>query len=274
MNQLIEAINSQRVEPGNIYIWWLGQEGYVCKTSELIFYIDPYISTYVERLTLGTSSEHIRMTPPPMAPEDVSHADVVICTHDHMDHIDPGGIPIIAQQSPQAQFVVPQSAAETLRGFNITEDCIHTLKGNDSLCLDGMQIHAIPAKHEEFEYDATNGYPFLSYVIKTADLSIFHAGDTIPYEGQVEKVRSHNIDLALLPINGRNDFIHSKGIVGNFSCAEAVEFALSIGATLTVPMHYDMFDINTVDVEDFRRIAESRKLRHQILTPSNMMRIP
>ncbi|MFZ2658105.1 MAG: MBL fold metallo-hydrolase [Victivallales bacterium] len=274
MNTLIRQINETAAKPGSICLWWIGQEGFVVKSRNLTIFIDPYLSDYAERITAGKPNEHIRMTPAPMRADDVTNADLVICTHDHADHIDPDGIPIIAQKSPQAEFVVPQCARGTLLDFGIAERRIHTLKGNDSLEIKGIRISGIPAKHEQFNKSEEHGFPFLSYVVKIDGITLFHAGDTIPYRGQVEKVAAHDIQIALLPINGRDEFRHKLEFEGNFTCKEAAGFATAINAGLTIPMHYDMFTLNTADVKDFIAEAEKHALNYKVMTVSRMLRYP
>ena len=54
------------------------------------------------------------------------------------------------------------------------------------------------------------------------------------------------MDVAVLPVNGRDPEREARGIVGNMDAREAVELALAIGATLLVPIHWDGFAGNTV----------------------------
>lgn len=274
MNALINEIDKTHVEPGGLRIWWIGQEGFVLKSAALIIYIDPYLSTYAERVTRGKPNEHVRIKPAPMRPEDVHHADIVLCTHDHADHIDPDSIPAIAVRSPQAQFVLPECARDTMRGLGIDDNRIHTMKGDDDLSLKEINVHAIPAKHEEFDEHPEKGYPYLSYVINIDSINIFHAGDTIRYYGQSERLRQYRIDLAFLPINGRDDFRHGLDFAGNFDCEEAVRFARDINAGLTIPMHYDMFTINTADINEFRRIADEHRLRYLVMDHAGSIQFP
>jgi L-ascorbate 6-phosphate lactonase len=265
MSTLAKEIKNKRVPRSGLVFWWLGQEGFVFKTQNLILYIDPYLSTYAETLTAGKPDEHVRITPAPMQPNEVDHADLVLCTHDHADHIDVEGIPLIALASPDALFVVPECARQKVINLGVAEERIHSLKGDDNTNVKGIKIHGIPAKHEQFDKDPEKGFPYLSYLIKLEDYTIFHAGDTIPFKGQVERVFPHAVDIALLPINGRDAFRHSLGMEGNFTCEEAVGFGLAIKAGLTIPMHYDMFTLNTADVRGFIRIAEHRGLVYRIM---------
>jgi L-ascorbate metabolism protein UlaG (beta-lactamase superfamily) len=149
--------------------------------------------------------------------------------------------------------------------MNIAPDRIHTLRGDDSMSAGPMSVLAVPAKHERFDDNVDHGFPYLSYVFRLEGLTLFHAGDTIPYPQQVEKVRPYGVDVAMVPINGRDDARHRLAFEGNFNCEEAVEFSMLIGARLTIPMHYDMFTLNTADVGDFCRIARSRGLQHRVL---------
>lgn len=274
MNALVNEINETRVAPGSLRIWWTGQEGFVFKSPGRIIYIDPYLSTYAEKITRGKVNEHVRIRSTPMKPEDVNHADIVFCTHNHADHIDPESIPIIAVKSPRAHFIVPECAFDTMRSFGIDSERIRTMKGDDELNFEGIQIYAVPAKHEKFDKHPQRGYPYLGYIINIDGITVFHAGDTIPYNGQVERLKQHKIDIAFLPINGRDDLRHQLDLAGNFTCEEAVRFALDTNAGLTIPMHYDMFTINTADINKFRGLADRHNLRYLIMEHAGSIHFP
>jgi L-ascorbate metabolism protein UlaG (beta-lactamase superfamily) len=274
MNPLVEEMVLENVTPGSILIWWIGQSGFVLKTHKLTLYIDPYLSRFAERITQGKVNEHIRMSQPPMEPHEVINADLVFCTHDHADHIDPDGIPMISKASPKAQFLVPRCAMKTVLDYGIDSSRIHTLSGNDSLMIKGVEVFGIPAKHESFDMDEKDGFPYLSYLIRIDNMTIFHAGDTIPYDGQIEKIRPFNVDLAFVPINGRDDFRHNLQFEGNFDSKEAVEFAQRIGAKMTIPMHYNMFTLNTADVHDFVKIARQHGLNHLVMNHGEKIVFP
>ena len=57
--------------------------------NELTIYIDPYLSDYIEN-PLGLNEKNMyRLFPPPINPELISKCDAIICTHSHVDHMDP-----------------------------------------------------------------------------------------------------------------------------------------------------------------------------------------
>ena len=75
-----------------------------------------------------------------------------------------------------------------------------------------------------------------------------------------------DIEVALLPINGRDAEREARGIVGNMAAVEAVELALAIGASTLVPYHWDGFEGNTVPPET--AVDEARG-RLEVLVPEH-----
>ena len=243
-------------------IVWLGQSGFLIKSKSAVFLIDPYLSDFAEQWTFGKHNEHIRMHPAPIAPKEIYGVDVVLCTHDHVDHIDPYSIPVLALRNPQTRFVAPLTAKNRILGLYVDESRLDVLSGLDSLEKGPVSVHAIPAAHSQLDYDKENGYPYLSYVIKVDGLTIFHAGDTVPYDKQAKYLSAFNIDVALLPVNGEKD--PSLDLLPNFNIHQAVQFAQDINVKLTIPMHYDMFTINTININDFKMAAKD-KINFQIV---------
>ena len=85
---------------------------------------------------------------------------------------------------------------------------------------------------------------FLGFVIDAGGVRLYHAGDTIHFEGMESMLRDLAIDVGLLPINGRDPEREARGIVGNLSEREAAWLAREAGLDLLIPMHYDLFARN------------------------------
>lgn len=75
-------------------------------------------------------------------------------------------------------------------------------------------------------------------------------------------VKGWKIDIALLPINGRDPV---RGVAGNFNSEQAAALAKEIGAGLVIPCHYEMFEFNTVSPESFIRAAKELNQLYQVL---------
>jgi L-ascorbate 6-phosphate lactonase len=248
-NPVLEKFLNFAPRTRQLAILWLGQSGFLLKSSSAVLLIDPYLSDFAEQWTYGWPNEHIRMSAIPLQPKELHGINYVLCTHDHVDHIDPFTIPIIALRNSQTKFIVPRVARIRMLGLFVNEKNLHLLRGEDQLDLNEVSVHAIPAAHSNLTFDQENGYHFLSYIIKTGDLTIFHAGDSILYDKQVEYLRRFSIDLAFLPINGQQ--LPELAFEPNFSITEAIQLAGSIKARMVIPMHYDMYTLNTANIADF-----------------------
>ena len=100
-------------DPGNQpRLYWLGQAGFLFKTSQHTILIDPYLSNSLAEKYHGTKLPHLRMMDPPINATSLAAVDLVLCTHHHTDHMDPGTLAPLARRLPQLQIVVPRGNRE------------------------------------------------------------------------------------------------------------------------------------------------------------------
>jgi L-ascorbate metabolism protein UlaG (beta-lactamase superfamily) len=99
------------------------------------------------------------------------------------------------------------------------------------------------------------------------DIRIYHSGDCIPFDGQTELLRSLDIDLALLPINGRDEIRSNKGIPGNFTIDEAIRLCLDADIGHLLCHHFEMFEFNTIDRETVRQTLKQNDQSLKWLLP-------
>jgi len=227
---ILKKLYSYIPKEKQLAIGWLGQNGFLIKSKSCVFFIDPYLSDFAEQWTYGWNNEHIRMTNIPIQPKELYGIDYVLCTHDHVDHIDPFTIPIIALRNQDTKFITPKVARERMHGLFVNDSNLYLLRGEDHVEFDKFKIRAIPAAHSKLICDKMNGYHFLSYIIEVDELTIFHAGDTILYDGQIDYFKDFSIDLAFLPINGKQP--DELNFEPNFSIDEAIGFAQKIKAKM------------------------------------------
>jgi L-ascorbate 6-phosphate lactonase len=250
-------------EPG-VACWWLGQSGFVFKAREGIVYIDPYLSDSLGKKYAGTAKPHERMMPAPLTGGVVRHANVVLCTHKHSDHLDPETLPALLQASPRAVCVLPRPHLEHVAAWGVDRDRLVPADADQMLRAGGIEILPIPSAHEQFDFIAGAGYPHLGYILRLGGLVLYHSGDCIPYAGLVDRLRARPVDVAFLPINGRDARRHALGTPGNFTIEEAMALAELADVGVTVPHHYDLFAFNTADVRMFAAWAGEAYPRRRI----------
>lgn len=234
--ELIQEIDESKGETPAI--WWLGHSGFVLKYRATIFYVDPYLSS---------DPANPRLMEAPLQAENIAHASLVLCTHGHGHHLDAEAVAGILAASRRAKLVVPKSVADHAHSLGISYNRMVTTDSSLRVEYLDDRIYSVPSAHNQLDWTPLGGYPYLGYLIRFANWTIYHAGDCIPYPGLADRLRPYNITVALLPISGRKP----GDAPGNFEIAEAAQIAEDAGAEWLVPMHYGMFPKNGGDVGRF-----------------------
>lgn len=217
---LQQEITNTVVPHGQTAIWWLGQSSFCFKLGSTVVYIDPYYRS-------ADIFQEI-----PLRPEEMAHAALICCTHDHADHFDPNTLPGAAAASPDAVIVIPEYCRARANALGFDPGRIRAMRGDDTFEHAGVTIHALPAAHQKLEYDAALGYRYLGYVMQANGVTFYHPGDTQPYAGWADRLRRFALDIAFLPINGGDNLFYQQ----------AVYFCAIHRPKLAIPIHYGLFD--------------------------------
>ena len=101
-------------------ITWLGQAGLLFERDGFSVMIDPYLSNYVEKI----EPQNRRRVPVDEHFFEVD-PDVMIFTHDHIDHYDPETAPVFFKKSKKAMSVLgPTSVRKKAMGDLCGQNCI------------------------------------------------------------------------------------------------------------------------------------------------------
>lgn len=226
-------------------LWYLGQVGFVMGRQGKYLAVDPYLSDYVDQNCSNDQVQWERLYAPPMAANELGFLQAVLCTHSHYDHADPYTLPVIAKANPAVKFIIPAPECGQIAAYGIDAHRIIPACAGKPIQLDGFTITPIPSAHEVFHVDEEGNYRELGYLIDDGCNRIFHAGDMCMYDGLTEKLS--DVDVAVLPINGRDYFRNANDIIGNFDAVEAVTLAKMISAELLIPVHHDLYAVNRVN---------------------------
>ena len=267
--KLAEQINAYRPPKDRLAIWWLGQSGFVVRSQRYSFVFDPYLSTTLEDATKEMVPEilHIRMTPIPVLPEELTGVDYIICSHDHGDHYDAASVKGLLQGSPAAKIIVPPAAVPSLIRDGIERERIIPVGEGDRYCQEDMEVTAIRAKHNQFDESPEYGFPYVGYFVKTEGRTLYHGGDTILFDELPQLLKERKIDVGFMAINGYDDVRIKAGFQSNCTYQEAAELAKQAGVKLMIPCHYDMFTANTEQVGKFVNYMNSHPDMPAYLVP-------
>lgn len=232
----------------------LGQAGFRFNFDGLIVYIDPYLSNYVEEIE-GEKSK--RQVPIMLPPEKIKDADWVLVTHSHIDHCDPKTIIPISQASPDCNFIGPNEVCSCIKSFGVSEQRVTEAQEYWNSLGNRLELISVPAAHPMVERDESGSLRCVGYIFRYNGKLIYHSGDTAVDLELIRAVQKWgDIDVAFLSVNERNYYRDHLGIIGNMSIRDAFRFAEDIGAKKVVPMHWDMFELNSVFPEEIEFLYE------------------
>ena len=208
-------------------IIWLGQAGLLFEKNGVKIMIDPYLSNSVEKYEplnyrrVSVNVEFLTVTP-----------DVMIFTHDHIDHYDPETAPVFLSRTEKRMTVLsPSSVWQKARTFKHNKNV--QIDRGTSWTEYGFRFTAVKAEHSE--------KCAIGVLIEDLDTGkIFYVtGDTL-YNSQIFSDLPKDIYAVFLPING---------VGNNMNITDAERFAKKCGAKHVVPIHHGMFD--TLDANKF-----------------------
>lgn len=228
----------------HLTLTWYGQAGFRLESGASRVLIDPFLSDRADR-----------RYPPPATAADFADIALVLCTHEHIDHLDLGFLAEFAKVNAGAKIVVPAPVLDlAVRGGLDPARLIGAAPG-DEFTVGDVTVNPLPALHgiggdDPVVYEFLDGR-FLGYLVDIAGARVFHTGDALVYPELDSAVRDLAPHVLLVPINGRDHMREASGLVGNMNEAEAAWLAAEVGPKYCIPMHYEMFEGNRGDVGRF-----------------------
>lgn len=204
-------------------ITWVTQGGFVFEADGFRLVVDPYMSD-------SLAGKVTRLVGFPLTLEEL-RPDAVICTHDHLDHLDPETIAMISGHYPRCLFGGPERAKGHLEELGIDSPLL--LEVSHLVTLGPFCVTPVFARHSDPSA--------VGLVIETDRRRIYLTADT-EYDDRLFSAATTAPDALLICINGR---------LGNMNWQEAAQTARRLGAQIALPMHYGLFVENTEDPAPF-----------------------
>lgn len=214
-------------------VTWLTQAGLLFENSKLKIMVDPYLSNSVgernpkKNRRIAVDEKFLSVTP-----------DVLLITHDHLDHLDPATLGRILDTDKEITVLAPENAYKRLLEFGGQHNYV-LLAPHSVWSEGGVTFYAVHAEHS----DRTA----VGFIIDDGEETFYVTGDTLYNYDVIDDVLDlveDGVDWVFLPING---------VGNNMNAKDAADFAYEIGAKSAVPLHYGLFDAidpQTFDFED------------------------
>jgi L-ascorbate metabolism protein UlaG (beta-lactamase superfamily) len=194
---------------------WIGHATVLIELAGLRVLTDPLLRGRVAHLR--------RHAPVPDAPERL---DAILLSHLHRDHADGPSLRRLPRSVPA---VVPAGAGRAVR--RLSRRRVIELGTGERAALGAGAVTAVPAEHDGRRYPAGRHVPAVGYVVESAGVRVYFAGDTGEFSGMADLGA---LDAALLPIWGWGSSLGP----GHLDPVEAARAAALIRPGLVVPIHW------------------------------------
>lgn len=207
-------------------ITFIGQAGLMFENENIKFMIDPYFSDSVGKIS---PEKHRRI---PVKQELFSEKlDMIILTHDHLDHTDPETLEVLLKENKNLEILAPYNAWLRVKEIG----CLHNyvmFNQNTVWTKNGITFTAVKACHSDLTA--------IGVIIDDGDKKYYVTGDTL-YNTEIFDDLPDDIYAVFLPING---------VGNNMNEIDAKNFAIKCGAKYVIPLHFGMFDNINPDILD------------------------
>ena len=210
-------------------VTWLGQAGLLFDNGKTKIMIDPYLSNSVEKVNpknfrrVSIKNEIFDIEP-----------DIMIFTHDHLDHYDPETAPVFLGEGRKPMTVLcPNSVWQKARQHGKEHNYVLFDRHTEWTEL-GFRFIAVGAAHSD-------AYAIGVVIEDLLENKIYYVtGDTL-YNSEIFSDIPDKIDVIFLPVNG---------VGNNMNVTDALRFFKRCGAKKAVPYHVGMFDDLTSEIFD------------------------
>lgn len=206
-------------------IRWLGQAGLLFENDNLKIMVDPYLSDSVRKINpknyrrVAVLEEVFSLKP-----------DVMIFTHNHLDHYDPETVSKFITEETQITVLVPSSVWNEVRKIGGNNNYV-LFNRHTTWTEKGVEFTAVKAEHSDPSP--------IGVIINDGNKKYYVTGDTL-YNEEIFPDIPKDIYALFLPVNG---------VGNNMNMADAKRFCDRIRPRYAVPIHCGMFD--EIDMKEF-----------------------
>jgi L-ascorbate metabolism protein UlaG (beta-lactamase superfamily) len=260
--------DDRQSEDGSIL--FIGTATTLIRFAGLTILTDPNFLHQGDQIHIGYGLHATRLTNPSMNFEDLPPIDFVLLSHLHEDHFDR----LVEERLPrETPILTTASAARTLsrRGFrNVyplrTWDTVDVRKGGAS-----VKVTSMPGRHGPLLVSAMLPAVMGSMLEfhgqdSGRDYRMYVSGDTLVIRDLQEIPRRYpKIDLALLHLGGTRVL----GILVTMNAEQGIAAMRIIRPDLTIPIHYNDYDVFKEPLDEFVRAVEAAGLEDRVFYVSH-----
>jgi L-ascorbate metabolism protein UlaG (beta-lactamase superfamily) len=230
----VAFLAANRSEPT---LTWIGHASFLLQVGGVNVLTDPHLTGRASPLSFAGPPRQVQ---PPFDFDTLPHADVVLISHNHYDHLDLGTVKALnRQRGGPPMFFVPLGLKDWFARQGIGK--VTELDWWDSAAYMGLQLTLAPVQHWSARtlWDR-NTTLWGAWVVEHPRLRFFFGGD-FGYSPDLADIGRHfgHIDLAALPIGAYEPRWFMS--VMHVNPDEAVQAQRDLNARYAVAMHWGTF---------------------------------
>ena len=195
-----------------------------------------------------------RLISPAISLKELPSIDIITVSHNHYDHLDIKSLKTLCKLNPDALFLVPQGDKRLLKKSGIEN--VKEFLWWEEVEIKNTKFTFTPVQHWSARgLRDRNKSLWGGWFMKSADISIYHAGDT-GYSADFKETRSRlgSPDFAMIPIGGYDprwfmSYHHVKP-------SESIQISHDLGASKSVGMHWGTFILTDEDILEPEKLIE------------------
>lgn len=291
-------------DPGtNASLFFVGTATTIVEWEGLRILTDPNFLHAGDHVHLGPGVNSTRRTNPAIDLKDLPRIDVILLSHYHEDHFDreveeklSKGLPIIT--TPHAKECLTSKGSESfsnVHALDTWESMFLNISPSPSLSANNQQpsikVTGMPGKHVPpgplniandmlGAVPPTNGWMIeLGYSSPSPSPSsppsfsngyrIYISGDTLMVDELKEiphRYKDHNIDLMLVHLGGTTILGPKMPLLMvTMNAEQGVQLMRLVNPDLTIPIHYDDYDVMLSPLEDFKKAVREAGLDEKVV---------
>lgn len=242
------------LQNGEEGIMWLGHASFLIQIGGKRLLTDPCFSDIPLKKRLSPAPFHIR---------ELGVIDYLLVSHGHHDHLDAKTLRTAGSSIREA--LLPLNMGRIVRRAN-RQIATQEAGWYQRYETKGVEVYLLPAHHWHrrniFDY---NRVLWGSFIIRSADITIYFAGDS-GYNVHFKEIgEMFDIDYAIVPINP--PYVISGSHMSQNECIRALG---DLNAKHYIPMHYGTFKFNMENSHDlvawFQGIGEEEGIAGKLVT--------
>ncbi|MCP4755767.1 MAG: hydrolase [Proteobacteria bacterium] len=234
-----QAIERFHAMKGKNTITWLGQSTFLIRMGGKTILTDPYLTEYASPFSVFGPR---RFSSPGISLENLPSIDIIVVSHNHLDHLDEETVESIKNKK-DVRVYVPLGIKSFFTERNYTQ--VEELDWHEQKSVDGLKLTALPTVHHSGrsmgDKDKTL---WCSWAIASPSASVYFIGDS-GYSPTIFKnigLKHGPFDAALVTIGTYKT--RESGPITHLYPHEAVQVGLEVKAKSIVAMHWGTIELS------------------------------